>query len=540
MKFSKVHIIASIVVFITVTATGVWRNSQKTTTTLSLPQLPTINENHLDYNIINNRELFENETLLPSGNQQPSELVPPAGSSELKLPNTKPSEFTVPPTGPRSKLISSPSEFTVLPTGPSELTAPPAKPSAEPSVVSVNKEKYPQISTRYPVSIDQLWTRIANNAHARRLAFFDNRKSSFNSPVILVSAFYDPRIDTKKHPMYARAVYKNDEEICSKSPGKWVQLRFGQPKTEVVKAYLLIFDLHTKEVPKALLLSEHSDCSSPSSYISVFYEKEDPAKPKLDFIVCLHQPLYSMYNPETLAAWFEMNRALGAQKIFVYYQEDIDHVNHIVQKYVDEGFVEVFGWYSNVTTKYDNCHGQILLMLDCLYRNMFTTKYLIFHDLDELIIPQKDPTWHGMMKTLDNPTKHISQFRFCFVYLHDAQAVMPMDDINDLRGCSALTDIPVIFKRTKRSEIVDCRTSKWKHIVKPTGIKWVEVHGATRAKGYSRLMVPTNTGVMYHARINDFKKGQQKAVEDFILYKYIKDVMTNLVLKFCPAEQYLE
>ena len=498
---NKVLIVVGVVV-ITVTAIGVWSKNQRTTATTHVSQLPAYStpsspkDNFIPYD----RELFENKTLQPSGNRQPSEL-------------------------------------TVPPTGPSELTVPHAKPSAEPSVLSVNKEKYPQISTRYPVSINQLWTRIANNSHVRRLAFFDNRKSSFNSSVILVSAFYDPRIDANKHPMYARVVYKNDEEICSKSPGKWVQLRFNQPKTEAVKAYLLIFYLPTKEVPKALLLSEHSDCSSPSSYISVFYEKEDPAKPKLDFIVCLHQPLYSMYNPETLAAWFEMNRALGAQKIFVYYQEDIDHVNHIVQKYVDEGFVEVFGWYSNVTTKYDNCHGQILLMLDCLYRNMFTTKYLIFHDLDELIIPQKDPTWHGMMKTLDNPTKHISQFRFCFVYLHDTQAVMPMDDINDLRGCSALTDIPVVFKRTKRSEIVDCRTSKWKHIVKPTGIKWVEVHSVKTATGYHMLMVPTDIGVMYHARIGDFKKGQQKAVEDFILYKYMKSVMTNLVLKFCQYSE---
>ena len=367
------------------------------------------------------------------------------------------------------------------------------------------------------------------------MAFFDDRKSSFNSSVILVSAFYNPRIDTKKHLIYARVVYKNDTEICySKLPGNWNKLRHH---AEFVKAYLLIFDLPTKEVPKALLLSEHSDCSSPSSYISVFYEKEDPAKPKLDFIVCLQQPLYSMYNPETLAAWFEMNRALGAQKIFVYCQEDIDHVNHIVQKYVDEEFVEVFGWYSNVTTKYECCQGQILLMLDCLYRNMFTTKYLVFHDLDELIIPQKDPTWHGMMKTFDNPmsTKHISQFRFYFVYLHDAQAVMPMDDIKDLRGCSTLTDIPVVFKRTNRSASVDFKTQKWKNIVKPTGIMWIEVHTAKIATGYSMLKVSSNTGVMYHSRINDFQKGQPD-VEDFILYKYIRSVMTNLVQKFCTID----
>ena len=80
-------------------------------------------------------------------------------------------------------------------------------------------------------------------------------------------------------------------ECYSKLRGKWNQLRFGrQPKTEVVKPYLLTFNFPTKEVPKALLLSEHSNCFNPSSYISVFYEKDDLAKHKLDFVVCLHQP----------------------------------------------------------------------------------------------------------------------------------------------------------------------------------------------------------------------------------------------------------
>ena len=397
------------------------------------------------------------------------------------------------------------------------------------SVTNDVKEKYPQISTRYPVSIDQLWTPISSNSHSRRLAFYDDRGPS---PVVLVPTLFDPRIDPKKHPIYARVVYKNDKEICYSKAGKWIPLRYGQRKTEVVKGCLLYFYLPTKDVPKALLLSEHSDCSSPSSYISVFYEKEDPAKPKLDFMVCLHQPLYSMYNPETVAAWFEMNRALGAQKIFVYYQEDIDNVNHIVQKYVDEGFVEVFGWYSNFSSRLDNCFGQILLMVECLYRNMFTTKYMVLHDVDELIIPQQDPTWHGMMKKLDSPTEHISQFRFCYYYLHDAHAVMPMDDISNITGCSALTDIPVVFRRTKRTARVYCRVDKWKHIVKPTGIKWVEVHGAKRVSGYSMLKVPTDTGVMYHSRINDYKKGEI-AVEEFILHKYMKSVMTNLTQKFC-------
>ena len=282
-------------------------------------------------------------------------------------------------------------------------------PNSKPSPV-FKQEKYPQISTRYPVSIDQLWAPITKNAQARRVAFYNDRESkTFKSPALLVPTFSDPRIQSAHslNNMYAKVVYYNDTEICySKTPGKTLKIRYIPPsRTEFVKEYFLIFELPTKEVPKALLLSEHSDCSSLSSYISVFYEKEDHSKPKLDFIVCLHQPIYSMYNPETVAAWFETNRALGAQKIIVYYQEDIDNINHIVQKYVDEGFVEVFGWYSNFTSRFDNCFGQILLMAECQYRNMYTTKYMVFHDLDELIIPQQDPTWHGMMKTLDSPKK---------------------------------------------------------------------------------------------------------------------------------------
>ncbi len=60
-----------------------------------------------------------------------------------------------------------------------------------------------------------------------------------------------------------------------------------------------------------------------------------------------------------------------------------------------------------------------------------------------------------------------------------------------------------VTKRTKRSarvDSLDCRmTPKWKTIVKPIEIKWVEVHSVNKA------YVPTNTGVtMYHSRLDDF------------------------------------
>ena len=168
----------------------------------------------------------------------------------------------------------------------------------------------------------------------------------------------------------------------------------------------------------------------------------------------INPAIYSaLYSPETVAAWFETNRALCAQTIIVYYQENI-HRSHCA-KICSVRMVQQC--HHNI----NNCFGQMLLTLNCQYRNIFTTKYLIFHDLDEMIIPQKDPIdleWDFRQSHKANSPLSLT---FCFVYLHDDQGVMPMDDI---RGCSALTDILVIFKRTKRSASVDCRTSKWKNI----------------------------------------------------------------------------
>ena len=67
--------------------------------------------------------------------------------------------------------------------------------------------------------------------------------------------------------------------------------------------------------------------------------------------------------------------------------------------------------------------------------------------------------------------------------MHDVgNVLLPLNDIveiSNMVGChSIMSDIPVFFKRTKRTAKINCGIGKWKNIVKPIGILWASVHNA--------------------------------------------------------------
>ena len=403
---------------------------------------------------------------------------------------------------------------------------------------------FPPITTRYPSSVNEIWARVAVNSHTRRVAFFDSRNYTWGGPVLLTLTSYDPRQDKRKHEFYAKVVYSNRTEICLPSPGNWSKLRtVVRPLTEHVVSWFVIFKLPSHDVPNTMFMSEHKDCSSPSAYITVFYEGNNPPLPTMEFALCLYQPMFRIRDHEMVAAWFEMNRELGAEKIYLYYQDKPDNVIRMVQKYVDDGFVEAFGWHNNFTVEADNNFLQQMSITDCVYRNMFRTKYLVLHDVDELIMPMQTSTWHELMKQIDTDPK-ISQFRFCYSYMHDAGRVLPGIDNIDMKdiGCNntdhnLMSDIPVFFKRTQRTAdftqtCVNNLPKRSKNIIKPIGINYATVHSAVPANGYKMQLVDIGKGLMYHFRHKDYTKKEEK-VDDFIMLKYMNNVLTNVARKLC-------
>ena len=396
------------------------------------------------------------------------------------------------------------------------------------SVAKQGHFQFPPVSINHPSPVSSVWTRVSDSTLAYRVAHYDSRTISWGGPVLIALLLHDEHM-ADKPDLYAKIVYQGGIETCLETKGSWKNIRKPKDAREHVEGYIVLYSV--KHRPVSTLLCLKSDCSKCSSHLSVYWEERVK---KLDFAVCLYQPLFQICDHERVIAWIETNRALGAQKITVYYQESYKNVRESIQQYVDEGFVEAFSWHQNFTRLTDNCFGQALVAFDCLYRYMHRTNYLAMFDLDELLVPLKSPTWHGLIKELDEPG--VSSFRFCLSYFHDVGNVMSVDllaDISTKNTCDAIRDIPVMFKRTMRTANVDCTIHKWKNIMKPLAMRYPEVHHVVSADGYEMMTVPINVGLLYHYRDNDYWKNEA-SVEDLTMSKYFDGVVSRSLEKFCP------
>lgn len=74
----------------------------------------------------------------------------------------------------------------------------------------------------------------------------------------------------------------------------------------------------------------------------------------------------------------------------------------MLYEYVKKGTVEVVQNWGKGLPEHSILHitsdSPLININECVYRNMYRVKYLVFTDLDEFIVPRKSFGWPGMMK----------------------------------------------------------------------------------------------------------------------------------------------
>lgn len=139
-------------------------------------------------------------------------------------------------------------------------------------------------------------------------------------------------------------------------------------------------------------------------------------KEKKKFAVCvkgldfLHEDL-----SVRLVEWIELLNILGAEKIFLYDLEVHPNISKAIKYYVKKGLVELTkltlpGEQPNLpgfrhlylknklTNKRQN---ELIPYNDCLYRNLYSYKYLALLDIDEIIMPLKYENWSSLMEEVE-------------------------------------------------------------------------------------------------------------------------------------------
>lgn len=279
---------------------------------------------------------------------------------------------------------------------------------------SCSNLKYPSI---YDIEFNNVyWQTMQTSNGTFQLfgAYYDRRKLSRIGPAVRIVGMID-RIEpiVKTH---CQLWYDGQREpvIVETLEYKYIWYpKWGNYKQGIYQPYVIACKVpqsHWSKGPPASVSMVEKSCDTPSNNLRVIYNKPERKK---DFAVCvkgldfLHEDL-----SVRLVEWIELISLLGADKIFFYQLQVHPNVTKILDHYQRLGMVHVTpltlpGGQPNVPafqhmylTKKTNHKRQneLIPYNDCLYKHMYEYEYIALLDVDEVIMPVKDPTWQDLMK----------------------------------------------------------------------------------------------------------------------------------------------
>ena len=156
--------------------------------------------------------------------------------------------------------------------------------------------------------------------------------------------------------------------------------------------------------PCSVLISSTSEPRITSQWIKV---QSSVSTVQHNIEVCV-PPLFGNIAHTNLIEFIEVVRLFGADRIHFYNYQASSSVENVLRYYKKLGIVTVLPWKldSRLTRKKDlHYHGQGLNIQDCLYRNMFSARFLAFMDIDEVFVPRNHSSWISMMMSVKNYTQ---------------------------------------------------------------------------------------------------------------------------------------
>ena len=276
---------------------------------------------------------------------------------------------------------------------------------------------------------------------------------------------------------------------------------------------------------------EVSDLGMPCSFrVSV---EEGPLSEPIHLYVLQHQPsrrrftmcvppLFGHVNIHKLIEFIEASHLVGAEHIYFYNFKIEEDVMNLLKYYVSLGLVTVVNWQiPDMIDRVIWYHGQIIGIQDCLYRNMAWSDYVMFNDIDEVLVTHRDSSWEDLVRVEDSPSLAAFQFHSAFFPVVEADHGTPHQDL-------------LLLSSTTRTESLS--KIRTKCLVKPTNIFEKGIHHVSKpitAFMEVRRMDQADVALLHHYRncMPNFGMNCKRMVEDETLVSRIADrLMENVKL----------
>ncbi|XP_070811998.1 uncharacterized protein [Pituophis catenifer annectens] len=252
-----------------------------------------------------------------------------------------------------------------------------------------------------------------------------------------------------------------------------------------------------------------------------------------EYTVCLSVMLENYDNALQFVQSVEMYKILGAKKVYLYKMNCSSLMDRILHFYVQEGTVEVIPWpitsYVRLSSFWysyqDWGYGKTTVLNDCIYRNMYRSKYVVFHDINEIILPLKHPNWKTMIDSLEDQNPGVGIF-FFETHFFSQNVFSSLDKFN-ITLWKTIPGVNILRHVYREPNKLHINILK-KMIVNPRSVVQASSHSVL--KGYGRtLEVSSDVAILYNCRRhleNEF--GEQYLMRDTTIWRFNVSLISNV------------
>uniref|UniRef100_A0AAY5ERA3 Glycosyltransferase family 92 protein n=1 Tax=Electrophorus electricus TaxID=8005 RepID=A0AAY5ERA3_ELEEL len=251
-----------------------------------------------------------------------------------------------------------------------------------------------------------------------------------HSKHLMVSTFIDHRINKairvisiirrdSLQPLYC--IYCNNDHNCQTAEAE-VQIHVDHFGFPFGASDVLCHGAHTQSATRvAISTSANISEIHNEDFLPIKNEKTHESF-MFNFTVCISSLFDSYNNVLQFAQTVEIYKLLGVQHIVIYNTSCGPDLEKLLQHYKREGILEIVSWpidhFLNPSKGWDfmyhggeiQYYGQLVTLNECIYRNMYQSKYVLLNDIDEIIMPYKHANLQLLMEELQQQHKDMGVF----------------------------------------------------------------------------------------------------------------------------------
>ncbi|XP_076880272.1 uncharacterized protein LOC143528457 [Brachyhypopomus gauderio] len=341
-------------------------------------------------------------------------------------------------------------------------------------------------------------TSIKHSAHFAVSAFNDHR---INKAIRVISII---RRDSLQ-PLYC--IYCIDDHDCQTSEAE-VQIHsdhFGFPYGA---SDVLCNGGHTQNATHVAISTSANISEIHSEDLLPINNEVTRESFNFSFTVCISNLFGDYNNVLQFVQTMEMYKLLGVQHVVIYNTSCGPDLEKLLQHYKREGILEIVPWpidtFLNPSKGWNfsehggdlHYYGQLVTLNECIYRNMYQSKYVLLNDIDEIIMPYKHVNLSFMMDDLQLQHKNVGVF---LIENH----IFPKTQFEEShrfsrpewRNISGINIMEHIYREPDRKYVFNPR----KMIINPRSVVQTSVHSTLQYHG-DVYYVPFNVCRIVHVR----------------------------------------